>query len=82
MSATTLTPWGSGHPLALPQQMLTRVKDAIAAGREVCILACVIEQNERGNYTYTCTSSSMKTEVALMGAHEIKQHVLKTMELG
>lgn len=78
--AETLVPWGSAHPMALPQQMLARVKGAIDAGREVSIIACVIEKNRSGNYIYTCTSSEMKSETALMAAHEIKQHVLKFME--
>ena len=37
MSAETLVPWGSAHPVALPQQMLARVKAAIDEGREVSI---------------------------------------------
>ena len=78
--AETLVPWGSAHPMALPQQMLARVKGAIEAGKEVSIIACVIEKNERGNYVYTCTSSVMKAEIALMAAHELKRHALRDQE--
>jgi hypothetical protein len=80
MTPDTLVPWGSAHPLAIPQQMLARIKSAIEEGREVAVLACVVELNERGNYVYTATSSTMKAEVALMAVHQMDVHVLTLMD--
>ena len=68
-----LIPWGGVTPLAIVQQLLARVK---SAPREVYIVACVIEKNERGNYEYTCTSTSMPYEVQLTAVHELEKRVI------
>lgn len=72
----TLVPWGKANPLAIPQQMQARVKRALDEGREVHVVACVIEKNESGNYVYATTGSPMKAEIMLMAAHQIQQKAL------
>ena len=77
MSVEQFTPWGSAHPLALPQQMTTRIRDAIDAGQDVAVVACVAIRNEHGNWVYNCTNSAMMTEVGVMACHELKKHILR-----
>lgn len=79
-SVETLTPWGSAHPLAIPQQMLARVKRALEEKHEVAILACVIEKNERGNWCYVVTATDMKAEIGLMAVKELYDFVTKRTE--
>lgn len=77
MGVEQFTPWGSAQPLALPQQMTARIRDAIDAGQEVAVLAVVVVKNERGNWVYNCANSQMMTEVGLMACHELQKHILR-----
>jgi hypothetical protein len=70
-------PWGGSSPFAIAQQMLSRAKDAATEGAELHLIACLVTVSEAGNYVYKVLNSPIKTEVALMAAHEIKAHVLE-----
>ena len=74
-SLGVLTPWGRTTPLAIYQQMAARVKQAQEEGRDVYVVACVIERLSNGNYSYTVTNTPMPGEVAWMAAHEVSQRM-------
>lgn len=74
------TAWSSAQPIAIPQQLLARVSEAIADKKDVAVFCVLCVKNERGNWVYTMTNSPAPAEVGLMAAHEMKQHIIGRTE--
>ena len=61
-------------PLAIPAQMMERVQEAKSAGREVHIVAVVIEKSVNGFWSYHPYWDTQPREIMLFAAGELEHY--------